>query len=217
MNRKITYSILLLLSITIISCTAEFQTYSLDDNYAVSLHYNQKNSNESGDVPLKPGVLAVKYREGNLIDAGIWWAMKGISLKKENGLLVKTENNSTNQVPFGVTFPPLDFIKEKVAIKVRAKLFESNLDEVKLQLQLQDGNGYLTNAAPPTIIIDDKDQFKDYYFLIDDIFLQKKPEKREVSGQFISILQFMINPEEEVFNGRIQIEEMKVIPSSMIK
>lgn len=203
-----TYCLLMMAVLT--ACSGEFQTYDLAEDNMAGLHVKASGaSSGTEEVELKRGVPAKGYYRGDLLGGAIWWARKGITIDKEEDFIVIADGVGPESTPFGATFPPLDFIIEKMMIKVTARA-EGDKD-VELELQLHDGNGFMTNKKRPSIIIENSDDTEEYYFLLDDAFEQIEPEAHAVNGGFINSVQLFINPGGEAYTGKIYIDELRVV------
>lgn len=197
----------------ITGCGGEFQTYTIADNYGTSLHYLGSSAGQGGEEEdTRKGVPAKSYYNGDLIGGAIWWARKGITIDKEEDFLVIAEAIGPDSIPFGATFPPLDFTSEEVQLKITARAESEDETPVVLHLLLQDGGGYITNGKTTTITINNTDDVEEYFFNLKDVFVQKTPAPHQVNGAFINGLQFYINPRGKPFTGKIYIDEIKVVP-----
>lgn len=195
------------------ACSGEFQTYTISDTYATSLHYSGSSQGAGAEEEdERKGVPAKSYYNGDLIGGAIWWARKGIVIDKEEDFLVIAEAIGPDSTPFGATFPPLDFVSEEVQIKVTARAEYEEGDAPTLVLQMQDGGGYFTNEKTTSITIKNTEEVEEYFFTLDDVFKQKTPVPHLVNGGFINSLQVLINPGGPAFTGKIFIEEIKVVP-----
>ncbi|MCX6180782.1 MAG: hypothetical protein NT150_02485 [Bacteroidetes bacterium] len=196
------------------SCAGTMQTYDLNEEYAKSLHFEgaaageaKKAEEEKSDLV---GVPALSFYGGDLKRGGIWWAGKGISLEKGDVFLYDFENVGPDSIPFGATFPPLDFAKNKVRIKITARAEGKEGDLPTIFLQLDDVSGYKADAKRPSQKIENSEDFKEYYFELNDIFVQKSP-KHAVNSSMINSLKFFINPGLTGYTGKIHIKEIKII------
>lgn len=210
-----TYIGLIIGVITLLSsCGAEFQTYTISDTYASSLHYSgsKQAAGNGAEEDERKGVPAKSYYNGDLIGGAIWWARKGITIDKEEDFTVIAEGIGPDSIPFGATFPPLDFVTERVMLKVTARVESDNDVEPTLTLVAQDGGGFLANAKAPTITIKNTEDVEDYFFPMEEIFVQNSPVPHKVNGAFINSLQLYINIGGEPFTGKIFIDEIKIVP-----
>lgn len=217
--KNIYYALFPLAILLMTACAGQFKTYDLSEDYMTSLHY-EGSSGASGseeDVDERKGVPAIKYYNGDLLGGAIWWARKGIKLDKEDDFIVIADSIGPESTPFGSTFPPLDFTTEKIMLKVTARAEGKDGAVPSLHLQLVDANGYKTNASRPSQEIKNTDDVEDYYFDLNEIYVQSTPEKHQVNGGFINSLEFLINPGGTPFTGKIIIEEMKVVPASAVE
>src|SRR5436189_152018 len=75
--------------------------------------------------------------------------------------------------------------------------------------------GVQPNSTWPFQKIENSEEFKDYYFDIQDkeIFTQTLPKKHKVNGALINSVKFFINPGQSAFTGKIFIKEIKVVPA----
>ncbi len=197
----------------IYSCAGSMQNYDLNEEYATSLHYegSTEGGNKSQGEEKKSDLVGVPARNfygGDLKRGAIWWAGKGIFMEKGEVFIFDAENIA-DSIPFGATFPPLDLVKEKVLIKISARA-EGN-DAVTLYLQADDVDGIKANAKRPSQKIENSAEFKDYYFDVQDIYMQSNP-KRSVNGAMINSLKFFISSSTGAFTGKIFVREIKVVP-----
>ncbi len=203
----LTYLVLLVL---LSSCGAGFQTYTLDTEYATNLHFEGASGGLAEVEDTRKGVLAESYYNGDLLGGAIWWKRRGLKLDKEDDFIVIAD--SAANTPFGATFPPLDFITQKVKIKVTARAEGKDGLEPTLQLILVDGNGYETNAVPQIITVKNTDDTEDYYFeLTEDVFQQNTPKEHKVNGGLINGLMIVVNPEGPAYYGKIYVDAIKVV------
>lgn len=205
-----TYCLLMIAVLT--ACSGEFQTYDLAQDNMAGLHVKASGASSGAEeVELKRGVPASGYYRGDLLGGSIWWARKGITIDKEEDFIVIAEGVGPESTPFGATFPPLDFAIEKMMIKVVARVEGESQKDVELVLQLQDGNGFVTNKKRPSIVIKNSDDTEEYYFLLDDAFEQVEPEVHAVNSGFINSIQLFINPGGEPYTGKIYLDELRVV------
>lgn len=192
------------------SCGAVFQTYTLDNEYATSLHFEGATGGIGEVEDTRKGVLAKSYYNGDLLGGAIWWKRSGLKLDKEDEFIVIAD--SAANTPFGATFPPLDFITDKVKIKVTAYAEGIGGLEPTLQLIMVDGSGYETNAKPSTIVVKNSDDTKDYYFeLSEEMFQQSTPREHKVNGGLINSIMLVVNPEGPAYYGKIYIDAIKIV------
>jgi hypothetical protein len=203
----------------ILSCSGKLQTYDLNEEYATTIHYKGTDDEEkSEDEDVKTdlvGVPALSYYGGDLKRGAIWWAGKGIILEKGPVFLIEAINVGPDNTPFGATFPPLDLSKEGLMVKVTARAEADSAAPATpvLYMQVDDADGYQSNAKRPSNTIENSTEFKDYYFDLKDIFVQNEPKKHKVNAAMINSLKFFINPGQTAYSGKIYIKEIKIVPA----
>jgi hypothetical protein len=218
MKKGSIYLIVAGLIVFVSSCAVKMQTYDLAEEYATSLHY-EGASIDDGSVGEEEstksemvGVLASSFYGGDLKRGAIWWTGKDITLEKGEEFIFEAENVGPDSIPFGATFPPLDLIKEEVRLKISARA-EGEGESPTLYLQVDDADGFMTNAIRPFQKIENSEEFKDYYFSLKDIYTQVTPKKHKVNGAMINSLKFFINPGQVAYTGLIYIKEIKIVPA----
>lgn len=219
MRKGIIYSLIAGLIALMSACVATVHSYNMADEYGTSLHYGgmeggAKSDEDEGGSDLV-GLPARTFYGGDLKRGAIWWAGKGIVLEKGEVFTITATNIGPDSIPFGATFPPLDFTKEKVMIKISARaesLDSVNKSEPSVYLQLGDADGNQANAKLPFNKIANSTEFQDYYFDAQD-FIQVLPKKRKVNGAMINGIKVFINPGQSAYNGKIFIKEIKVVPA----
>ncbi len=156
-------AIYLILLVLVTSCVSDIVTISLKENYMVGLH---DNTQSSSTVEEETGIPALKVKNGNIKEAGYWWSgnTKHLEITSGNELIIQCTEVGPNYVPFGSDLAVTDFVKNPVAIKVTAKAENGENETPILALQLDDVEGYQTNATRPSKRIDVTPEFKDYYF-----------------------------------------------------
>ncbi len=202
------------------ACGAKIQTYSLNEEYATSLHIEgssidkEDKTEKVEDKVELAGVPALNFYGGDLKRGGIWWAGKGIFLEKGDVFIFDAENVGPDSIPFGATFPPLDMQTVKLVVKISARAEAKDTvanPTPTLYLQLEDANGAKADAKKPFQVIENSKEFKDYFFDLKDVFVQSMP-KRKVNGTFINSIKFFINQGQAGYTGQIYIREIKVVP-----
>ncbi len=199
------------------ACAGKMQPYDLSYDYAKSLHYEGTEGVDSGEEEEEKsdlvGVPALSFYGGDLKRGGIWWAGKDIDMEKGEVFIFDATNVGKDSIPFGATFPPIDLLKETVQLKISARAvgLDSTVTPV-LYLQVDDVEGYKSNAKWPSQTIENSESFKDYYFDLKDIYVQNSPKKHKVNGTMINSLKFFINPGQTGYTGQIFIKEIKIVP-----
>lgn len=170
------------------------------------------------DTTREVGIPALKYNNGDLMEGPVWWtgsnAGEELSLVQKDGYVIKFKNVGPKYTPFGQGLPGLDF-SQNLAIKVNCV---SEGEELPLlSLQLDDVNGYQTNAKRPTNRIANDGKFRDYYFPLKGSWVQSWPSAHNVDGAAINKIMFFVNPGGSAYNGTLKIKEIKVISADSIK
>ncbi len=233
MKKGIMYSLVVTSISLLAACSGKFQTYDLSRDYATSLHYQpvtgEDASEEEEEKDDLVGVPARNYYGGDLKRGGFWWAGKGLTLEKGDEFILHAEQvlpdsgavAATNSIDlegksFGATFPPIDMIKEAVAIKVSMRAEAKDSTQPVLYLQVEDVNGTKADAKRPFHTVAISSEFKDYYFEMKEVYVQAEPKKK-VNGAMINSLKFFINPGKPGYIGEIYIKEIKVVSSGEVK
>lgn len=214
MKILIKYITVILFMSMFFSCGAEFVQYDLAKDYETGLLIAGSSSSGEEEVDQRKGTPALKYYQGDLLDGAIWWAKKGLKLDKEDDFMVIADSVGPGLEHFGSTFPPLDFISEKVQIKVTANIEESTSETVELQLELVDDRGFATNAKRPVQRIKKTDDTVEYLFDLNGVFNQLKPTPHKVNGGMVNSIRIYLNPGGNPFSGAILMDEIMVIKKS---
>lgn len=168
-------------------------------------HY-YKPSDYKGII-LKDQIL-FDFREG--LDG--WWADKKYNMALQGTAMKITSNGAgPKYAPFGVDLAePMNFANTPV-IRVKIRLPESAKPPI-MRLDLRDGNGHFTNAAPVTNTLKvSGEAFYEYYFDVNHKWAQSYPSNANVDNTQIDRLQFFINPGGEEFYGTFYIDEIYVM------
>ena len=206
MNNLLKVSAIFLMSLGAKQCVS-FETVSLDDGQV-----------EEEEV-LECGIPGTKFQGGDLMDGPVWWTGAGdLSLSNKGGIYEITANGIGPQyTPFGQTLPGLDMRGDektgKLAVKITAR--SEGESYPTLALQFDDFEGFQTNAKRPTKRIHKGDEFKDYYFMLnDDVWVQSWPADHAVNACLLSKIMLFINPGGPAYTGKLFIKEIKIIPQS---
>lgn len=206
MNNLLKVSAILLMSLGAKQCVS-FETVSLDDG--------QAQEEEVAEC----GIPGTRFQGGDLMDGPVWWTGAGdLSLASKGGVYEITANGiGPKYTPFGQTLPGLDMRGDdktgKLAIKITARSQGENYPS--LALQFDDFQGFQTNAKRPTKRIHIGDDFKDYYFMLnDDVWVQSWPSDHAVNACLLSKIMLFINPGGPAYTGKLFIKEIKIIPQS---
>lgn len=167
-------------------------------------HY-YKPSDYQGIV-LKDEVL-FDFREG--LDG--WWADKKYNMSLQaSALKVMVNGAGPKYAPFGVDLPETMNFSNTPVIRVKIRMPEAKSMPV-IRLDLRDGNGNFTNAAPASNQIKVSDDYVEYFFDVNHKWKQSYPNNADVDNRQIDRLQFFVNPGGEEFYGAIYIDEVYVM------
>lgn len=170
------------------------------------------------DTTKEVGIPALAYSNGDLMDGPVWWTGSNpgedISLLQKDGYVLKFKNVGPKYTPFGQGLPGLDFSKP-LAIKVRC--VAEGEDMPMLCLQMDDVNGFQTNAARPKNRIGNDGKVRDYYYPLKGSWVQSWPTAHSVDPAAITKIMFFVNPGGAPYTGTIKIKEIKVVPADSIK
>lgn len=204
MNKFIKISAVLL-SVSAQQC-ASFKPVTIDDQY-----YEPKTERVA-KLGKEKGLPALRFNDGDLLK-GSWWAGTSGDMAvaaKNGGMQIICKNVGAAYTPFGMEMGAVDFTGG-MAIKLVARA--EGDDMPTLAVQFDDFEGFQSNSTRPTKRIHLGDDFKEYYFVIDDneIWQQSWPDNHSVDGGLIQKILFFPNPGKAGFTGTIHIKEMQVI------
>lgn len=177
------------------------------------------DTSAAADTTVEVGIPALSYSNGNLMDGPVWWtgsnAGEEISIEQvDGGYNVRFKNVGPKYTPIGQGLPGLDFSKD-LAIKVQAV---ADGDEMPTMcLQLDDVDGYQTNAKRPTNRIANDGKVRDYYFPLKGAFVQSWPSAHEVNAGAITKVMFFVNPGGTPYTGSLKIKQIQVVPGDSVK
>lgn len=196
-------------SSVIVSQCVHFEQVSLDDN----------NKKKTEQVEEETGVPALLIGDGNLMEGGTWWTGttgEDLNLEVKKGEFILTAKNvGPKYTPFGKEVGAVDF-SGGLAIRVLAKSEGESLPV--LAFQMDDFEGVQCNASRPTKRIHKGDDYREYYFVLDDkVFQQSWPSNSNVNAKLISKILFFINPGGPAYTGKLSLKEIQVISKDEVK
>lgn len=188
---------------------------SLDGNYMTSLHPGEKVQGEKIEITGKP---ILKHNKGDLLKDRFWWKGEGIDISQnKDEVVIDCKNTGPNYTPFGSDLPLLNFAKEPVVIKIKARADGIEGTVPLLTVQFDDAEGKQANGKRPEARIGNTKDYHDYYFDCSDIWLQTWPDKKDVNPSIINKLLFFINPGNSGYTGKLHIKEIVALPIDSLK
>ena len=138
-----------------------------------------------------------------------WWKTDKMEMEVEkNALKVSVSGAGPKYECIGKKFASVDFRRTPVLF-LRAKAVGEKVPEVRIQLQ--DANGYNTDAIPIPIFIKNDGEYRDYYLSYAGKFRQAYPEKKKVDAKEIIQLILFVNPGGAPYNGTLYFDEIKAL------
>ena len=183
-----------------------FEPQVLDDNHQIAL--------EEGE---QKGIPAVAFNNGYFDhfggDISVWWsASPDLMLsKKGDTLRVDSKNVGSKYVPFGRTFPALDF-SETPVLRIRMR-YEGNLaPDVRVDM----ADIYEKQADGVNKQRLRKGDYRDYYFNFNNKWKQAWPKPEPVDSKAIGKIVIFINPGTADWTGTLFIDEIAIVKESDI-
>ncbi|MBX9853119.1 MAG: hypothetical protein K2X86_15355 [Cytophagaceae bacterium] len=183
-----------------------FETQVLDDNHQIAM--------EEGE---QKGIPAIAFNNGYFDhfggDISVWWSASPdlILSKKGDTLRVDSKNVGSKYVPFGRTFPALDF-SETPVLRIRMR-YEGNLaPDVRVDM----ADIYEKQADGVNKQRLRKGDYRDYYFNFNNKWKQAWPKPEPVDSKAIGKIVIFINPGTADWTGTLFIDEIAIVKESDI-
>lgn len=164
------------------------------------------NDTIKNNVSVQESQAALTANQGKLNST--FTSTDGIDIK--NGEIVTLNYPGGSKLIASQQFNPLDF-RGDLAIRIKAKSTGEKLP--KLQLTLEDANGYQTNTIKLVNEIASGEFYQTYYYDLKGAYSQSYPEMRDVDAKNIVKLNLRLNNK---YAGTVSIESIDVILSNEI-
>lgn len=197
--------------IFILTGCAGFETITLNTEGGKSI-YSTENALDKGNYQVN--INTPKLTDGVFEDFSNelsgWWTFGDIIKysREKNALRLDVNKPTAGYPQVGFTFPAQDFTGTPV-LKIRMKATGSSSPRVRVDLK--DVNDMQTNAMPAMNDIELSEDYKDYYFDLNDKWRMSWPEAGIVDPRQIVGLVFFINPGDKPFQGTIFVDEIYVM------
>ena len=192
--------ILIALSISLLSYSCvSFEKITLDGIV-------DTNDTIQTKVSVAKSVAALTANQGKLDSPFI--SADGVAIK--NGDVSELTYPGASKVVVSQVFEPRDF-RGDLAIRIKAKSSGEKLP--KLQLTLEDINGYQTNTLKLVNEIASGEFYQTYYFDLKGAYSQSYPDMHDVDAKNIVKLNLRLN---NIYSGTVSIESIDVILSNEI-
>jgi hypothetical protein len=188
----------------LISGCKYFEPQILDDSHQIAVEEGEQR-----------GIPAVAFNKGYFDDfsgdISIWWSASPdlILSRKGDTLKVDSRNVGSKYVPFGRTFPALDF-SETPVLRVRMR-FEGNLAP-EVRIDLADIYEKQADGVPKQRL--KKGEYRDYYYNFNNKWKQSWPEIKPVDPKAIGKIVIFINPGTADWTGTLFIDEIAIVKES---
>ncbi|MCP4521365.1 MAG: hypothetical protein GY827_06700 [Cytophagales bacterium] len=171
------------------------------------------------NAPTK-GKSALTYNNGNLRKNSTWKVEENesISLQEENGVFQLrakgTGIGEDNPAVMYADFPEGLDMRGGLAVRIKARS-EGDVPP-NLTFRMTDIDGNVANGKTLKAKVAVGDEFVTYYYELDGSFTQVFPTIEEVKSHLITNLAFVINEQDDLYQGSIFIDEIKVVMATEV-